>query len=148
MQVFVSPRFENYLSENARDALISAFKFVKSSPNNEYKSALIGKDSAFIEPQVNGAKYALRHCHLIPLADKEALIKWTKDHRRSRRKTSNRVLIYVQRADDFYLIDVVDDPPGAHEIMKMVDFAGKSFMLKCAQEADAFFYRAITPALV
>lgn len=78
MRVFVSTTFENYSSKNSRDALISAFKLFKASPENEYTNPLIGKDSALIEPKIDGKSYVLRHCHLAPLNDHEAKIKWQK----------------------------------------------------------------------
>ena len=142
MQVFVSAAFHAYASDQVRADLIQAFKWWKTSPDREFKSPFFAKDSATAKPSVNGKKHLLRHCHLIPLHDAEALAKWVKNLRWHSRKTSDRVLVYVQRDDDYFLIDVVDDP-GAHQIMRMFDKNGKSFMLSCAQSAEAFLNREL-----
>lgn len=137
MRVFLSESFCAYSSKQAQDALIFSFKWWKDSPEREFQSPFFGKDGGLIRPKVGGREYALRHCHLVPLADPVAKARWAKAHKYGSRKTSDRVLIYAQSGDDYYLIDVVDDP-GAHEIMRMLDKQGRSFMQKCAEEADAF----------
>lgn len=137
MRVFVSDALRNYFSAQSSQDLIEAFKWWKEDVGREFKSPFFGKDSGLIRPKVDGRDYALRHCHLIPLNDERALSRWKADFRRESRKTSDRVLIYAQDDEDYYLIDVVDDP-GAHQIMRMVDSQGYSFMARCAREASSF----------
>lgn len=142
MRVYVSKAFRRYASKEVQEALVVAFKWWKSSESREFESELFGKDSAFIKPKIDGKDYVLRHCHLIPLNDSKKLKIWYRDHRFRSRKVSDRILIYVQSGDCFYLIDIVDDP-GGHEIMRMTTKDGKSFMGQCAQEAHAFLNGAI-----
>ena len=137
MVVFVSDAFQAYSSAQVRDGLVEAFKWWKASPAREFQSPFFGKDSALVKPKVGGREYALRHCHLAPIADAVARARWASAHRFGSRKVSDRVLIYAQDGESYYLIDVVDDP-GAHEIMRMTDRKGRSFMLKCAEDARAF----------
>lgn len=114
-----------------------AFKWWKADVSREFESPFFGKDAALIAPKVGGREYALRHCHLIPMCDIAEKTKWIQAFKRRSRKTSDRILIYAQQGEDFYLINVIDDP-GAHQIMRMQDMQGRSFMLECAKEADAF----------
>jgi hypothetical protein len=137
VKVFVSDAFYASSSDIVRNDLINAFSWWKEDSSREYLSPFFGKDSALITPTVGGNAYVLRHCHLVPLHSQEALRRWSIEHRRKSRKTSDRVLIYAQHADKYLLIDVVDDP-GAHEIMRMSDKRGKSLMQKFAEEANAF----------
>jgi len=138
MRIFVSQAFRSYASAKVVADLVDAFKWWKESTGREFQSPIFGKDAALFSPKVGGRAYALRHCHLVPLNDANALKAWARSHRFGSRKVSDRVLIYVQQDDDFLLIDIVDDP-GAHALMRMTDKQGKSFMLKCAEEAEAFF---------
>lgn len=146
MRVFVSQDFENYSSPEARVAIVSAFKWWKAEDKREFASPFFGKDSALIKPKVGGREYCLRHCHLAPLNDEAAKQKWARAHRHGSRKTSDRVLIYVQSGNDFFIIDIVDDP-GAHEAMRMTDKQGRSFMHTCALQADAFLRGELKPAV-
>lgn len=137
MRVYVSKAFKQYASQAVQESLVSAFKWWKYSESREYESIFFGKDAALVKPKIDGRDYVLRHCHLIPLNDGNQLKVWYRNHRWKARKTSDRVLIYVQAGENFYLIDIVDDP-GGHEIMRMTTKDGKSFMGQCAQEAHAF----------
>lgn len=147
MRVFVSAQFLAYSSPKVRDDLINAFKWWKATPDREYLSPFFGRDLGTIAPKVNGKDYLLRHCHLIPLNDPPKLRQWEKSLRWKSEKKSDRILLYVQRGDDFFLIDVVDDP-GAHQVMKMVDSKGRSFMHKCAADAGLFFDGVLQPQIV
>ena len=137
MNLIFSDSLKNQLSDNTKNIIKEEFLWWKSDKRNEFISEIFGKDSALITPKINGKPYVLRHCHLPPLNDKKALAKWKQCHRLGSRKVSDRVLIYAENNSDYYLIDILDDP-GAHEIMKMKDVKGRSFMLKCAEEADIF----------
>lgn len=139
MKVFVSGAFYASSSDIVRRDLVKAFTWWKQDPSREFESPFFGKDSALIRPSVGGCTYMLRHCHVVPLHNAAEKRRWAIEHKRRSRKTSDRVLIYVEHRDQYLLIDVIDDP-GAHEIMRMVDQQGKSFMQKCAEEAHAFIY--------
>lgn len=157
MEVIVSARLRSRLAPEDLKSVVLAFRWWKSDPANENRSPVFGKDSANLAPAVNGEKFVLRHCHLIPLCNKIALAQWEKNFARKRRKTSDRVLFYAQDPifdkpngenldlqRKFYLIDIADDP-GAHELMRMSDAMGKRIMSKIADEAELFLYGA--PAL-
>lgn len=137
MRVHLSNDFKTYASDAARADLIEAFRWWKASSSREFDSPFFGKDCAFVTPTVNGKKYTLWHCHLIPLNNLNALAKWRKDFRWRSRKTSDRYLIYVRQGDDYFLIAVLDDP-GAHYITSGLGAQGHSFMAKCVWEAEAF----------
>lgn len=135
--VFVSVQLQAALSADELTDLVDEFRWWKCDLQREYESPVFGKDSKLVNPLVNGAQYVISHCHLMPKHDHEARKRWAREFRRRARKTSDRVLFYVRDGNNFYLVDIVDDP-GAHEIMRMNDSKGRSFMLKCAEEARTF----------
>ncbi|MEN9864738.1 MAG: hypothetical protein RL748_328, partial [Pseudomonadota bacterium] len=51
-------------------------KFLAWKAGDEFGSYLFGKDGAFARPSIHGMPYALRHVHLVPLADQAQLAKW------------------------------------------------------------------------
>ena len=136
-EVFIGEELKQRLSGRAAGDLVLAFEWWKSAADLEYESPVFGKDSTLFEPQINGKKYVIGHCHMIPLCDLAALAKWRRDFRLRTRKTSDRVLFYVQDGSRYYLIDIADDP-GAHDLMRMTDQQGKSFMGRIAAEAARF----------
>ncbi|WP_250439803.1 type II toxin-antitoxin system YafO family toxin [Delftia tsuruhatensis] len=137
MRVFLSNAFESYVSSKSQQILVSEFKWWKADESREFGSYFFGKDCGLVEPKIDGKKYILRHCHLVPLNDKDKLTFWNRNHKWRSRKTSDRILIYVEHNGDYYLIDIIDDP-GGHHLIKMVTKDGKTFMGKCAQEASSF----------
>ncbi len=101
------------------DGFAHAFDEWKASfPGSEFSRYLFGKDGAYHSPPVAGKPYLLRHVHLAPLADKDALRQWETDFRRQRRKQSDRALIYTSDRTRHLLIYILDDP-GAHAIAQM-----------------------------
>lgn len=135
--IYVNVELRSSLSTDELIDLIDMFRWWKASPCREYESLFFGKDSKLVRPTVNGVAYVMSHCHLMPKTDSAARDQWSRAFKRRARKTSDRVLFYVQDGEQFYLIDIVDDP-GAHDIMRMADRQGKAFMLKCAEQAEAF----------
>lgn len=135
--VYVSGSLRSVLSTSEVSDLIAAFAWWKTAESRLYDSPVFGKDSKTLKPTVHGQAYVMSHCHLAPKNSSEDKARWLRDFRRRARKTSDRVLFYVQDGARFFLIDIVDDP-GAHEIMRMTDKQGKTFMLKCAEQAEAF----------
>lgn len=136
MDVIVSEMLASKLHPKALEVLVQEFHWWKSDfENREYESLFLGKDSAMIEPTVNGEPYSLMHCHLIPLNDAAKKRIWARDHRFRKRKTSDRVLFYVQSKDKFFLIDIADDP-GAHELMRMGSPEARDVMYKIRLEGE------------
>lgn len=118
--------------------LMAAFDEWKSA-SDEHDSYFFGKDSSYFTPKVGGKNYLLRHVHLVPLSDWQALQRWERNYSRHGRKTSNRVLVYASssRGDSFLLIYVLDEP-SAHEIAKMNTEKDRQIMRGFAAIAEAF----------
>jgi mRNA interferase YafO len=104
----------------------------------EFDSYLFGKDSAYISPKVQGVPYSLRHVHLVPISHTEQLAKWNKAWKTRSRKTSDRVLVYVDNgAGDCLLIFILPEPE-AHEIAAMKTLQDKTLMESFAEVAAAY----------
>lgn len=108
--------------------------------NGEYSSYLFGKDGAYSAPKVNGAPNALRHVHLVPLLNHEALQKWKRAYHRRSRKTSDRALVYV--SDPYYgnLLIYILDEPDAHAVAQMSTEKHRDAMRRFAAIADRFIH--------
>jgi mRNA interferase YafO len=113
------------------------FKQWKKSAN-EHGDYHFGKDSAYVSPSINGNKYILRHVHLVPVIDKNQLSVWNKKWLFKGRKTSNRVLIYVNDNKDNFLLIYILSEPDAHEIALMKTQKHKELMNNFAIVAEAF----------
>lgn len=123
------------------DELVALFGDWKSDERNEFEYIEFGKDGFYEDPKVGG-EMVLKHVHLPPHPDSEAMKDWEKRHRRRSRKKSNRCLIYASRRNgDHLLIDVLDDPPGAHVAMK-----NKTMMHRLASIAAEFIQDGIIAA--
>jgi mRNA interferase YafO len=94
-------------------------QFAKWKSGDEYGSYLFGKDASYAKPEAQGYSYALRHVHLVPLADHEQLKMWDNKWRRRGRKTSDRALVYVEAPKNKYLLIFILDEPDAHAIAAM-----------------------------
>lgn len=142
--IYVSNELKAALSAVELADLIGEFRWWKTdAAAREYESPVFGKDSKLLRPTVDGAAYVISHCHLIPKNSTSDYLRWQRDFRRRARKTSDRVLFYIEDAGKFFLVDIVDDP-GAHEIMRMTDATGRAFMNKCAQQAKVFLDGLLT----
>lgn len=104
----------------------------------EYSSRMFGKDAAYAAPRVDGVPHTLRHVHLVPLKDADALVKWGIDWSRGRRKTSDRALVYV--SDPYYghLLLYILDEPSAHSVAKMQTPDDRELMEQFAMVAAHF----------
>lgn len=140
--IFVSDELKSALPAAELADLADEFRWWKADPAREYDSPWFGKDSKLLRPTVDGVAYVISHCHLIPKNSTEDRVRWQREFRRRSRKTSDRVLFYIEDAGKFFLVDIVDDP-GAHEIMRMTDRNGKAFMQKCADQAKTFLSGAL-----
>jgi mRNA interferase YafO len=105
---------------------------------DEYGSYHFDKDSAYITPIIKGDKYILRHVHLVPVIDKDQLSLWKRKWSYRSRKTSNRVLIYVDDKKGNYLLIYILSEPDAHEVALMKTQQHKELMEGFAAVAEAF----------
>jgi mRNA interferase YafO len=117
--------------------LLESFQQWKES-RDEYGSYLFGKDSAYTIPKIDGKSYRLRHVHLPPLSTPEPLEVWNKQWQRRGRKTSDRVLVYVEDDQGNYLLIFILPEPMAHEIAKMQTPAHRQIMESFASVATKF----------
>jgi len=99
-----------------------------------------GKDSAYVAPRVNGEKNILRHVHIVPILDENALKKWNRKWEQFGRRTSDRVLVYVNDGGDKFLLIAVLEEPDAHEIAEMKTQQHRERMELFAQIAEEFIY--------
>lgn len=106
--------------------------------DGEYHSYLFGKDSAYISPKVDGIPYTLRHVHLVPIKQADLLARWNKAFKTKSRKTSDRVLVYVDDGSKNMLLIFILPEPDAHDIAKMQTVEDKAIMLGFAEVAGAF----------
>lgn len=123
-------------ADNLNDQVLIE-KFEEWKCGDEYGSYLFGKDSAYSCPKING-KLHLRHVHLPPLIDAIQLERWNKQWKRRGRKTSDRVLIYVQDQQDNYLLIFILPEPQAHAVAKMKTSEDKTLMENFATVAAEF----------
>lgn len=116
--------------------LIDSFKEWKMG--DEYDSYDFGKDSFYHTPPVNGERYVLRHVHLVPMQDLAQLALWDRDWKFRRRKTSNRVLVYVSDNHKNSLLITILDEPSAHDVALMKTQEDSDLMKRFALIAEAF----------
>lgn len=99
-----------------------------------------GKDSAYVAPRVNGEKNILRHVHIVPIIDENAIKKWDRKWGQHGRRTSDRVLVYVSDDNDKFLLIAILEEPDAHEIAEMRTQQHRERMELFAQIAEEFIY--------
>lgn len=119
---------------------IKAFARWKADwPLREHTSLYFGKDAFYRVPAVAGQLNRLRHAHLRPMADRTATKIWDHWFNLGKRKTSNRILVYVrdQRSDTYLLIFILEEPT-AHQVASMRTASDRLFMEKLAVVAAAF----------
>lgn len=117
--------------------LLKSFQRWKNS-RDEYGSYLFGKEGAYMIPKIDGKSYRLRHVHLPPLSIPGQLEVWNKQWQRRGRKTSDRVLVYVENGRGDYLLIFILPEPMAHEIAKMQTPAHRQIMESFASVAAKF----------
>ncbi len=131
------------------DELCQVFDDWKAGfPDSEFTHSLFGKDGAYSRPLVDGKPYVLRHVHLMPVQDKDALELWLATHKRGvrqgkgGRKTSDRVLVYatrnLPRGGVEHLLLFILDEPEAHETAQMKTPDAKTLMGQLASCAANF----------
>lgn len=98
-----------------------------------------GKDGFYARPLVNG-KMILKHVHLVPDGNPEALARWDRDWDRYRRRSSDNALIYAE--DKLYgcLLITTLWSPDAHEIPEMKTQQHRELMNSFAQVAEHFIH--------
>lgn len=142
MQVFLTAQLREELMTAGADPDQFVADFSEWKSGDEYGSYIFGKDGAYTTPTVDGRKYMLRHVHLIPQTDRRNLMAWTEKFRRRARKTSNRVLVYIEDRNPFsrrFLLIYILDEPDAHEIAQMKTPEHKQLMEAFAAIASDFF---------
>jgi mRNA interferase YafO len=139
MVVKITTALKSALDSDKLDSQLfcNLFKQWKLS-KDEHGCYHFGKDSAYVTPLINGDKYILRHVHLVPVIDKDQLSLWKRRWSFRRRKTSNRVLIYVDDKKGNYLLIYILSEPDAHEAALMKTQQHRELMDGFAAVAEAF----------
>jgi hypothetical protein len=105
----------------------------------EYADPYFGKD-AFYERPLRNKTMVLRHVHLRPDSDQDAVALWDWQHDNDKRKTSNAVLVYVfDPTNGYLLLHVVREPDG-HKLSDMDTPETDRFMNQLADVAVEFIY--------
>lgn len=115
-------------------------QFIKWKNADEYSNYYFGKDSAYVAPTVDGKKYKLRHVHLVPLVDQKQLAAWNKKWQFGGRKTSDRVLIYVEDNRNNFLLIFILPEPDAHKIAEMKEPKHQQLMKRFAIISEQFLF--------
>ncbi|MBJ2155290.1 type II toxin-antitoxin system YafO family toxin [Variovorax sp. IB41] len=125
------------LGENAAN-FASEFDHWKSQGlAGEYANYLFGKDGGYIRPD------KLRHVHLVPLSDVNALMKWNIAWKRQSRRVSDRVLVYASDPTHGHLLIFILDEPHAHEIAQMRTSTHRQLMQSLSVIAERFIQTGI-----
>ena len=140
MTVKITQALKNRLNEDGFNVEELCARFETWKLADEYSSYYFGKDSAYITPTVDGEKYKLRHVHLVPIEDKNQLSSWNKAWQLGKRKTSNRILIYVDDNKGNFLLIFILSEPDAHEIALMKNEKHKKLMEGFAAVAEEFIF--------
>jgi mRNA interferase YafO len=98
----------------------------------EYDSYLFGKDGAY----GSRVSAALRHVHLVPIADVAALAVWNRQWTRRGRKVSDRALVYAAAQSYGNLLIFIFNEPDAHRVARMQSSADAELMLKLSKIAE------------
>lgn len=140
MVVKITNALKSALETDKLDSQLFCDKFQQWKSADEHSSYLFGKDSAYVTPAINGEKYILRHVHLVPVMDKNQLVSWKKKWSFKGRKTSNRVLIYVDDNKGNFLLIFILSEPDAHEVALMKNQEHRELMENFAAVAEAFIF--------
>lgn len=107
----------------------------------EYSAYLFGKDGAYARLPAGMVTGQLRHVHLVPILDKEALAAWNKAHAKGSRKVSNRALVYAEDTQGNFLLLFILEEPDAHVIAQMGTAEHKTLMRQFIQIAEIWAFR-------
>lgn len=122
---------EIHVQEFIRD-----FDFWKSFPA-EVETDVFARDGAN-----RGSSY-LRHVHIVPLNDKEALARWNRNYENGDGNRSDRYLFYVNGGAAFgYMLLAVINDPGAHNIWAPEN---KDLLAEFERLAEDFYYNGVVP---
>jgi hypothetical protein len=106
-------------------------------PAGEYSDWYFGRDSEYIHPRRNG-KRLLRHVHLPPTYDPEAMEAWNRKAERNSPKTSDSALIYTFDPTYGYLLIYIAREPEAHRLADMATPESFDLMNQFCDVAEAF----------
>ncbi len=138
MVVRITTVLENKLKSGGLDSRLFVKSFKDWKSGEEYGSFYFGKDGKYFTPSVGGVTYVLRHVHLVPIVDQTKLNAWKNNWRHRSRKTSDRVLVYVQDNRGNYLLITILPEPGSHQIARMETQQDRDLMERFALIAEAF----------
>lgn len=124
-------------SNSCLNTFIDNFKIWKTDWSiNEYSVHEFGKDSGLISPKVDGKSYQLRHVHLIP-TEKKSLNEWNINYKKEKRRTSDKMLIYVEDNQNFLLIAILPENL-SHKIIAMKEPKDQQLMENFAEAASEY----------
>jgi mRNA interferase YafO len=138
MVVRITTVLENKLKSGGLDSRLFVKSFKDWKSGEEHESFYFGKDGKYFTPSVGGVPYVLRHVHLVPIIERSTLNLWKKSWRHRSRKTSDRVLVYVQDNQGGYLLITILPEPGSHQIARMETPQDRDLMERFALIAEAF----------
>ncbi len=138
MDVKITKALKHAFDEDNLNSQLFVDLFREWKQSGEFNSYDFGKDSAYFKPCVGGKQYVLRHVHLVPIFDKTQLSKWNKGWQFKSRKTSNRVIIYVDDGKSRFLLIYILSEPDAHDVALMRTQKHKELMEGFAKVAEAF----------
>ncbi|MDB5820035.1 MAG: hypothetical protein JWQ11_3675 [Rhizobacter sp.] len=120
--------------------LCDAFSCWKSrGPAGEFSDFYFGKDSEYVRPKRNGVN-VLRHAHLPPVSDVEALTEWNVRARRSSREVSDTCLIYAHDQRHGFLLIYIAREPYGHTLAQMETSEARQLMNDFCDVAEAFVH--------
>ena len=135
MRVQLLPALAEQLlnSGHAPQTLVEAF--------SDWKAAGEDDHYLFARDALNRGSKWLRHVHIVPLNNVEALEHWDAAWSRYRKRTSDRYLFYVDGGSlyGFLLLHIVDDP-GAHRFLSTPTKAEQQLLNVFEHIADKFVH--------
>lgn len=123
----------DYFSENQLDLARFVERFTQWKQEGEDSSYFFGKDAYFVKPD------NIKHVHLVPILDQEALTRWDQNWENGSRRTSDRFLLYVEDNQRFLLLAILPEPT-AHAFVRMENPQSRSAMTIFSEAAEQFIY--------
>ncbi|MEN9866421.1 MAG: hypothetical protein RL748_2011 [Pseudomonadota bacterium] len=111
-----------------------------SGPAGDDNFYEFGKDGAYSRPLVNNQAYVLRHVHLLPVVDMQKRLEWDRRWRNYSRRTSDRVLVYVDDGPKRFLLIAILPEPEAHNIARMATQRDQDVMQSFSAIAEEFIF--------
>lgn len=138
MTVYITEKFRERLLKNNIDVDVFKEMFGDFKDGPPLGSKYFGKDVGYEAPLVAGKSFVLKHVHMIPQTDQDALERWNQAYKSRSQKTSDRALVYVTNALGDHLLLWMLEEPLAHKIAKMREPADAQLMQAFALIAAEF----------